>query len=101
MKHRHAEYIIAFANGEKVTRTLSGVLHPVICLNDFEFFKDWEFRLAPKTMRIGSRDVPVPSLTSGVHGLSCTHQAQPLLFKTEDDRTEFWDALVAAVKEAS
>ena len=106
MRHKHAEHIIAFANGEKVEWTFQGRSWSTV--DDFGCFdiEDCDYRIAPKTMRIGNRDVPVPT----VDDLHCAVEygiyhgngiLQSISFATSADRTAFWDALVAAVKEAT
>ena len=102
MKHKNAEYIIAFANGEKVEgKLLGGGWTPIYYLENFDYTGEWEFRIAPKIMRIGSRDAPVPE-TIYRNGYFVIDNGMPdLYFKNVEDRAKFWDALVAAVEEAS
>lgn len=104
--HKHAEYIIAFAQGRRVEyknirdsewSTLPNSIIQVFCDHRYEF------RIAPATMLLGKREVPVPKTSQIREGYNFTISngggTSSLYFDLEESRDAFWSALVELVRE--
>ena len=105
MKTQHPlkQYIDAFTAGEKVEYQNNGYggWGPVNACHLFDNIQ-MDFRIAPKTMKLGNREVPMPLMSDSYMNHVCSITpgfTTPLMFSSKEDRAEFWAALVELVKE--